>query len=244
MADWITRYLYSHRGLHDRAGKPENSQAAFAASVDAGYGMELDVQAAADGTPMVFHDFTLDRLTTQKGRLCERTASELGRLKIGNSGENIPRLSDTLDLVAGRAPLLIEIKAPPHGRVGPLEERMADLLDTYQGPFAVQSFNPESVAWFVSNAPGFVRGQIAANFISKPDHAMSWAVRVAWSKLWSCEKSQPHFVSYHVGALPNPATRHVRHQRIPLLCWTVRTPQQRARAEKFADSYIFEGFLP
>lgn len=244
MAEWITDYLYSHRGLHDKAARPENSMAAFNASAIAGFGIELDVQASADGAPMVFHDFTLDRMTLRKGRLCEQNASELTRLKLGNSGESIPRLQDALDLVAGRVPLLIEIKPRPRGRIGPLEERIADLLDTYQGPFAVQSFNPKSVAWFVANAPSFVRGQIAANFISRPDHAMSWAARMAWSKLWSCQQSQPHFVSYNVSALPCPATRRVRQQRIPLLCWTVRTPGQRARAEQHADSYIFEGFLP
>lgn len=244
MAQWLSEYLYSHRGLHTTAGAPENSLAAFTASIDAGYGIELDVQTASDGTPMVFHDFSLERLTVAKGSLAAQSASVLSRLKLGNSNETIPTLAATLELVDGRAPLLIEIKSPPRARIGPLEACIAGLLEGYQGRFAVQSFNPDSMAWFVDNAPGFVRGQIAANFISRPDPSMWWARRLVWSKLWSCQLSRPHFVSYHVLALPCPATRRVRAQGVPLLCWTVRTAAQRARAELYADSYIFEGFLP
>lgn len=244
MAGWITQYLYSHRGLHDHSRAPENSMAAFNASVERGFGIELDVQAAACGAPMVFHDFTLDRLTQAAGPVAALRAPELSGLKLGASAETIPPLADVLDQIGGRVPLLIEIKAPPRGPIGPLEARIASLLDSYSGPFAVQSFNPDSVAWFVENAPEFARGQIAANFISRPEPQMFWAHRLAWSKLWSSQQSHPHFVSYHVQALPCPAARAVRRARIPLICWTVRTPEQRERAIRYADSYIFEGFLP
>ncbi len=243
MTEWLTKHLYSHRGLFDNnSDAPENSLAAFQASVQHGYGMELDVQAAADGVPIVFHDFTLDRMTNGSGSVKRMESKALGRLHLKNSTQTIPTLADTLDAVAGRAPILIEIKVPNGGRIGPLEARIADLLSQYTGPFAVQSFNPASVAWFAENAPAFVRGQIAMNFISRPEPGMAWRHRLAWTKLWSCETSQPHFVSYNVGDLPGPPTRAVRRQRIALLCWTVRTAAQLATAKAYADSYIFEGF--
>jgi len=243
MSEWVTHYRYSHRGLFDNnSAAPENSLAAFQASVHHGYGMELDVQAAADGVPIVFHDFTLDRMTNSSGPVKIMPSKDLGRLHLKNSTQTIPTLAATLDAVAGRAPLLIEIKVPNGGRIGPLETRIAELLSHYTGPFAVQSFNPASVAWFAENAPAFVRGQIAQNFISRPEPGMAWRDRLAWAKLWSCETSQPHFVSYNVRDLPTPQTRAVRRQRIALLCWTVRTPDQLAIANAQADSYIFEGF--
>lgn len=243
MTAWLTKFLYSHRGLFDNTGAaPENSLAAFQASVQHGYGMELDVQAAADGNPIVFHDFTLDRMTRGHGPVAALDSKELGRLHLNDSAQTIPTLGDTLDVVAGRTPLLIEIKVPNGGRIGVLEARIADLLSHYSGPFAVQSFNPACVAWFEENAPAFVRGQIAQNFISRPEPGMAWRQRLAWTKLWSCEASKPHFVSYNVRDLPGPPTRAVRRQRIPLLCWTVRSPAQIAIAKAHADSFIFEGF--
>ncbi len=243
MTAWLTKYLYSHRGLFDNNGAaPENSLAAFCASVHYGYGVELDVQAAGDGTPIVFHDFTLERMTSAQGPAAGMDHRALGKLRLLSSDQTIPTLADTLVAVGGRTPLLIEIKVPRDGRIGPLEARIAELLAHYNGPFAVQSFNPASVAWFVENAPAFIRGQIAQNFISRPDPGMAWRQRLAWGKLWSCEASRPHFVSYNVRDLPGPPTRAVRRQRIPLICWTVRTPQQAAIANRHADSFIFEGF--
>ncbi|MEQ1890700.1 MAG: glycerophosphodiester phosphodiesterase, partial [Alphaproteobacteria bacterium] len=180
--------------------------------------------------------------TNGHGKVAAMEAKELGRLHLKGSPQTIPALADTLDAVAGRTPLLIEIKIPQGGRIGALEARIAALLDGYGGPFAVQSFNPACVAWFVENAPAFVRGQIAQNFISRPEAGMAWRQRLAWGKLWSCQTSQPHFVSYNVRDLPGPPTRSVRRQRIPLLCWTVRTQQQAAIAKRYTDSFIFEGF--
>lgn len=243
MTEWLTKYLYSHRGLFDNSGAaPENSLAAFQASVQNGYGMELDVQAAGDGTPIVFHDFTLDRMTGAQGPVASLDARALGKLRLLQSRECIPTFSDMLEAVGGRTPVLIEIKVPKGGRIGPLEARIAERLRRYQGLFAVQSFNPECAAWFAENAPGMVRGQIAQNFISRPERSMAWRQRLAWGKLWSSAVSQPHFISYNVRDLPSPATRNVRRQGIPLLCWTVRTPTQQAIARRYADSYIFEGF--
>lgn len=243
LSNWITSYLYSHRGLHDKAaGVPENSLAAFRASAENGYGMELDVQAAADGTPMVFHDFTLDRMTRECGPVAAKSARVLAGVRLLDSDETIPTLADTLHCVDGRVPLLIEIKIAPQGRIGALEARMTELLGEYRGQFAVQSFNPASVAWFVEHAPAFVRGQIAQNFISRPDRGMAWRQRLSWTKLWSCADSRPHFVSYSVRDLPSPPVRLLRRQQIPLLCWTVRTPRQVDIAKAHADSFIFEGF--
>jgi glycerophosphoryl diester phosphodiesterase len=243
MTDWLTRTRYAHRGLFENTGPaPENSLAAFRAAIQNGYGVELDVQAAAEGAPVVFHDFTLNRMTGVEGKTVEKPVSALKKLKLGNSQETPPTLAETLEDVGGRTPLLIEIKTPYGGRIGPLEARIAGLLADYAGPFAVQSFNPASVAWFVENAPGFVRGQIAQNFVSRPEPGMAWGQRLAWSKLWSSAQSQPHFVSYNVRDLPSPPIRDVRRMGVPLLCWTVRTPAQLAVARAYADSFIFEGF--
>jgi len=140
----------AHRGLHDIAdGRPENSRAAIRAAIDAGYGVEIDVQMSADGTAMVFHDHALDRLTEAKGALRVRTAAQLRAIPLSGGEEGIPDLEEVLDLVAGRVPVLIEVK-DQDGAMGPgvgaLETAVAQAVDGYAGPLALMSFNPHSVA--------------------------------------------------------------------------------------------------
>ncbi len=245
MSDWITDSRYAHRGLHETAaGLPENSLAACRAAAAQGYGIELDVQLAACGTPMVFHDFTLDRMTAGSGRLSNFTAPELAALPLAGTAEKIPLLGDMLAEIDGKVPLLIELKVASRQKIGPLEGAVARLLAAYRGPVAVQSFTPESVGWFALMAPHFTRGQIAADFIRRADPDMCWQDRLDWTKLWRSDVSRPHFVSYNVRDLPNPASRAVRRAGIPLICWTVRDKAQLAQSEDHADSYIFEGFTP
>ena len=96
------RLPIAHRALHDRAaGRPENSRAAVRAAVEAGYGIEIDIQPSADMVPMVFHDYDLRRLTGRAGRTRGLTAAELGRLPLLDSDEGIPTLAEALEWTRG-----------------------------------------------------------------------------------------------------------------------------------------------
>ena len=108
--DWLRGAFFAHRGLHG-ADRPENSLAAFTAAAARGLGMECDVQLTADDEAVVFHDFTLDRMTGQRGAVVERTAAALSAIPLAGGGETIPSLRALLDVVAGRVPLLIELKS-------------------------------------------------------------------------------------------------------------------------------------
>src|SRR4051794_27014293 len=123
---------FAHRGLHGPE-RPENSRAAFAAAIAAGSGIELDVQASRDGAAIVFHDDELDRLTAARGPIAALSAAELVRLRLAGTAETIPTLADALRLIAGKAPLLIEVKSP-HRRVMPLCRAVAAALADYSGP--------------------------------------------------------------------------------------------------------------
>ena len=144
--EWLCARPFAHRGLHDgRAGRPENSLAAFAAAVADGYGIELDVQAAADGQAMVFHDWSLVRMTGADGGIRDHDASVLSGLRLQQSRQMIPTLAQVLELIAGRSPVIVEIKSAPD-QLGAAEEAAFRVLETYNGPFAVTSFNPRSLA--------------------------------------------------------------------------------------------------
>ncbi|HZD24631.1 MAG TPA: glycerophosphodiester phosphodiesterase family protein [Alphaproteobacteria bacterium] len=244
--DWLLAPPVAHRGLHD-AGKgiPENSLAAFAAAVAAGYGIELDVRPAADGTVMVFHDATLARLTGAEGRVDALDAAALGRLRLAGTDEAIPRFAEVLDLIAGRVPLLVELKTFESTRIGPLEQATLALLKGYVGPFAVQSFSPLTLRWFREAAPEVVRGQLSGNFERYADAGgMPRGRRAMLRRLMFNYHSRPHYISYDVGDLPYAPVAAERRAGRPVVGFTVRSEAEARRLAPYMDNMIFEGFRP
>lgn len=242
---WLIRPI-AHRGLHDAAsGIIENTASAFQAALDAGYAIETDVQVSADGEAMVFHDALLDRLTSARGAVATRSAAELGRIPFTGTSDRMQTLPELLDQVAGRVPLVIEIKSNWENQ-GPLERRIAEHLSQYDGPAALMSFDPLSVAAFSSAAPQAPRGLVAERF----DDPRYWSRfsalrRFSMRHLANAFIAKPHFIAYDIRALPAMAPLAARHLcRLPLLTWTVRTQAERSRAKRWADAMIFEGFRP
>lgn len=245
LAAGFLRLPIAHRGLHARArGVIENSRAAAAAAIAAGYGLEIDVQRAACGEAMVFHDDDLPRLTGASGALAARTAAELGALRLIDADETVPTLAEILALVAGRAPLLIEVKDQTRTlgpAVGPLEARVAELLDGYEGPVATMSFNPHSVAALAEAAPRTPRGLTSCAF-ARGHWDAPLARREALADLRDFDAVGASFVSHDHEDLDNPAVARIKARGLPVLTWTVRSPAQEAAARRIADNVTFEGY--
>jgi len=229
---FLTSHPFAHRGLHDRMDRLENGLSAFAAARDAGQGMECDVRASADGIAFVFHDATLERLTAAAGEFSARTAAELDVVALKSGRETVPRLSALLALVAGKTPLLIEIKSPD-GSIYPICRAVAKDIAPYDGPVAIMSFNPMICRWFYQNAPAVVRGLVVTEEGKKGlrgrlerDLALRWA--------------RPHFLAYDIRDLPCPFPAAARRKGLPVLTWTVRSDAQRAVAAEHADQVIHE----
>ncbi len=239
---WLRRTPIAHRGLHDIAqGIVENSLSAFRAAIAAGYAIELDLQPSIDGEAMVFHDETLDRLTEASGKVSLRSARALSSLKLDGSTDTIPTLAQVLDLVAGRVPLLIEIKAWTR-RVGNLEARAAELLRDYAGPVAVQSFNPLTLRWYRRNAPVIPRGLLSTDYRAPVPFRLSRRARFMLRHLLTAPAIRPHFIAYDVRALPALAPWIARALGLPLIAWTVASEQEWRIGARYADNIIFEGF--
>lgn len=243
--DWLIRPI-AHRGLHDAgAGVVENTRTAFALAIEAGYAIECDVQASADGEPVVFHDATLERLTRSGGPVASRTARQLARVSFRDCADRIQTLPALLEQVGGRVPLVIEIKTAWKDH-GPLERRVAKHLRTYDGMAAVMSFDPHSMAAIAACAPDIPRGLVACRFErdSEWDELSYWQ-RLRMRHLWSATIARPDFIAYDIDALPAFAPVAGRiWPGWPLLTWTVRTTAERRRARRWADAMIFEGFRP
>ncbi|MDJ1157208.1 glycerophosphodiester phosphodiesterase family protein [Chelatococcus sp. SYSU_G07232] len=243
--NWLTARPVAHRGLHDLAdGVLENTPTAARAAAEAGFPIECDVQLTADGEAVVFHDFTLDRLTAAAGRLDERTAAELATVPFKATTDRIPTLDAYLDLIGGRVPLIIEIKSRFDGDLR-LTRRVAEIVNRRPEPVALMSFDPAIVEALIDLAPGKVRGVVAeAHYVEGEWTKLDGDAKRSLGHLLHVGRSRPDFLAWHVKDLPHAVPNMARHFGMPVLTWTVRTPDDRARAAEFADQMIFEGFRP
>lgn len=238
--DWLLEYPIAHRGLHDAdRGVPENSLAAFEAARDAGIPAELDVRLLRDGSVAVFHDEDLSRLTGVKGRLEDQDAGSIKTMRLRGTGESIPLLPEVLDLVGGRTPLLVELKN--FGIPGRLEAVVWEALESYNGRFAVQSFNPFSMGWFKVHAPRVIRGHLSGAFDGLP---LEEPLKETLRRLDLIDVSAPAFVGYDIRWLPFGPVTELRARGMPVLGWTVRSEAERAHALEWCDNYIFEYIEP
>jgi glycerophosphoryl diester phosphodiesterase len=242
---WLQR-PFAHRGLHDAAkGIVENSASAVSAAMGAGLGIEVDLQCAANHMPVVFHDSTLDRLTAETGPLAAHDAAALTRIPLRASKDNILSLPALLELVNGFVPLLLEVKST-WTRDGKFETNIAQMLASYKGPAAVMSFDPYSLKAFREAAPLLPRGLVAERFDDESHWShLTFGQRLAMRNLLTAAIAWPNFIAYDIAALPALAPLTARFVfGLPLLTWTVRTPEQRERALRYADAMIFEGLRP
>jgi glycerophosphoryl diester phosphodiesterase len=227
----LGRLPFAHRGLHG-AGAVENSLAAFEAAISAGHGIELDVQPSLDGEAMVFHDSVLDRLTAERGAVADRTAGQLRAIRFRAGEGTIPTLRETLGFVAGRAPLLIEVKAPER-RVGRLCGGVARALEGYAGPYGIMSFNPEVARWFAFHGAPAPRGLVVTENRNS-------GLRGRAERRLSLLRARPDFVACDVRDLPSAFASAARAAGRPVYTWTVRSAEERARAAAYADQIIYE----
>ena len=243
---WLTQRPIAHRGYHDRvAGRIENTASAFAAAIAHNFAIECDVRLTADEDAAVFHDETLERLTTGTGPVEGLGLAALRGLRIHGTTDRIPTLSELLEQVSGRVPLFIELKSK-WNEDRRLERRVADVLTDYSGPAAVMSFDPSSMRAMADYAPQIPRGLLGCRFRAEE----GWSelppfYRFQLRHLFAAAVVAPQFIAYDVTALPADAPLILRHVfAMPLLTWTVRSAGERTTAKRWADQMIFETFDP
>lgn len=237
--DFLFHPPVAHRGLWNRDGAPENSLASFQLACEAGYGIELDVQLTSDGEAVVFHDDDLKRMTGAEGRVRDRTAADLAELRLAGTDEHIPTLLETLALIGRRSMVHVELKTP-YGEVGPLEQRVHEVLIDHAGPTCVIGFNPYSHAWFADRFPGVLRGLDSYDYKRAPH--MNEAQRASFAKLEHVSIARPHFLALHVDRLPDERATRFRDEGMPIVTWTIRDPAQWDAVKDHCDNLIFEGF--
>lgn len=235
---WLTARPFAHRGLHGDE-IPENSLAAVAAAVDAGYPVEIDVRVSSDGRVVVFHDDSLLRMTGRGGTVEELRFVELAGLRLGRSGEGIPLLEAVLDIVSCKGAVLVEIKN--RGRPGVLEENVARLVRRQpDAQVGVMSFNPLSLGWMARHAADIPRGQLSCRF--ETETMPGWR-KFLLSNYLANAVSRPHFLAHQWDRLPACVPAVLRaFFHLPVLGWTCRSEMEDQRARRHVDNVIFEGY--
>lgn len=236
----------AHRGYHDKTGRrPENSLAAFRAAIDAGYGIELDVQLTEDGEAIVFHDDTLERLTAKTGPVKALTAAALCQITFLDNDQTLPSLSQVLELVAGRVPLLIEIKDQLDTMLpgsGLLEQAVAKALAHYQGPVAVMSFNPHCIAEMARIAPDVPRGITTEDYDPVKSAPVPAEVCATLRGIPDYDRTGSSFISHKAADLGRARVAELRAQGAVILCWTIRSTEAEAKARLIAHNITFEDY--
>ena len=236
--DW----LYAHRGLHDNTSDaPENSMRAFRKAVEAGFGIELDVQMTKDGIPVVFHDYTLKRVCGAEGKVCMRTYEELQQLSLYGTDQKIPSFEDVLKLVDGQVPLIVELKIEATDTsVCPAADK---LLSEYRGMYCIESFNPLGVLWYRRNRKKVVRGQLADAFHKVGEY--KGPLYFLLQNLLFNWLGKPDFIAYN-HKYPEMLSRSLCRglYRNTAAAWTIKSQEELDEAMKHFDIYIFDSFLP
>ena len=231
---------YAHRGLHGN-GVPENSLEAFRLAVEGGYGIELDIQLSKDREVMVFHDYTLSRMTGREGKLSEFTADELSKLSLAGTDEYIPKLREVLRLVDGKVPLLVELKGEDFNTE--LCDKAAELLSKYGGPYCVESFNPILLGRMAKLLPDVYRGILFTNVVK--DKKRAAPLNLIVSCMASNVLARPNFIACNEVYRNSPAAKICTgFYKAKCFTWTHKTRESYDKAKRNGEYAIFEDFMP
>ena len=236
-------WAYAHRGLHGE-GRPENSMAAFRAALEGGYGIEFDVHLLKDGNLAVIHDSSLKRTTGAEGIVEDLTTEQLKDCHLEGMEETIPTFRELLDLYDGKAPLIVELK-PAGNNHGALCQAVCDMLESYEGPYCVESFDPRCVMWLKRNRPKIIRGQLAEDFV-KSDQKHPWILRFVLKHMLMNFLAVPDFVAYKYADRKRSFSVWIcrRLYGAAGVSWTLKSQEEYDIAVKEGWLPIFEGFEP
>ncbi|QWB99889.1 glycerophosphodiester phosphodiesterase [Mycoplasmatota bacterium] len=238
---WIKENYIAHRGFHSLDKSiPENTLLAFKKAMDYDYSIELDINVTKDGKVVVFHDINLKKLCKVDVNLSEVTYDEIKDFHILNTNEKIPLLSDVLELVKGRVPLLIELK--PKGDNKLLCESFVKTMSNYDGEYAIHSFSPGIVYWFKKNQPDIIRGQITEYF--NDDHKMNFMIKQLMKRMSFNYFTKPDFINYGIKDLPNKYASKIHKKGICVISYTARNNLEYHLVKKHYDNAVFEFFRP
>lgn len=239
LPQWVLQAPIAHRGLHHHPDVPENSLAAFQYAKESQFGIELDVHLTMDGKVVVFHDENLNRIGGVDQNISELTYEEILNIKLLKTDQKIPLLREVLALVDGKVPVFVEIKNS-WGNVGPLELAVYQIIQDYQGPLAIISFNPPTLQWFKLHAPEIIRGQTASAFDDPEDQSLPLFKKLGMKFFLYNWLSQPDFLIYDLKTAPFNLSLSVLKRTKPVITYGVKNKADLIKAQLYSLNYMFD----
>ena len=212
----------AHRGLHNNKDIIENTIESFELAIKNNFSIELDIVLSKDGEVMVFHDYDLNRLAGSNKLINNCTANELRNIKLLGTNSVIPSIDEVLYRINGKVPILIEIKESFHPDI---EERLFEIIRSYEGEIAIQSFDKKSIIWFKNNAPFYKLGLISNN----PELTVE-----------EISKLGVDFLAFNINILDSDIVKNLKDLKFHILTWTIDTLEKYKKSQKLADNCIFE----
>lgn len=235
-------WSYAHRGFHGE-GRPENSMAAFRAALEGGYGIELDVHLLKDGTLAVIHDSKLLRTTGAEGQVEDLTADQLRSFHLEGTQETIPAFREVVELFAGKAPMVVELKAHQNNAAA-LCQATCQLLDQYDALYCLESFDPRCLIWLKKHRPELMRGQLTENYFRSETSSLPSILKWILKHSLCNFLTRPDFVAYRYrDRHDSPSNRYLLKQ-IAGVSWTLQTREEYDTAVAEGWIPIFENFRP
>ena len=239
----LRKFRYAHRGLHGN-GVPENSMEAFRLALEHGFGIELDIHLMKDGNLAVIHDASLKRTAGVDVLIEDLTTEDLSKYPLEGTTETIPTFNQVLELYAGKAPLIIELKAE-RGNHAALTEAACKAMEGYNGAWCMESFDPRCVHWLKKNRPDVIRGQLTENFLGNPKSKLPWVLKFMLT--WQLENFliRPDFIAYKFADRKNLSVWLCEHLwKLQCVGWTLKSHQEQSQADAEGWISIFEGYIP
>ena len=233
---------YAHRGLHDE-NLPENSMGAFRAALEHGYGIELDIHLMKDGNLAVIHDRSLKRTAGVDVEITDLTAADLENYRLGNTDEKIPLFSQVLELYAGQAPLIIELKEDGNSKA--LVDAAVKAMEGYDGPYCMESFHPKCVHDLKKHHPKIIRGQLVMDYFKEVDNPLPKIAKWIITNQVENFLTKPDFISYRFSDRKNFSTILTqKFWKLQGVTWTLKSQKELKKAQSEGWLPIFEGFKP
>ena len=236
----LKKYIYNHRGFHDKPLIPENSMAAFRRTKEKGWGSEMDIHLMKDGSLGITHDSNLKRVTGEDVHIEDLTKEELEKYRLEGTDEKVPLFEELLEL---RIPLIVELKVYK-GNYNELAAAAWERLKDYDAPYCIESFDPRAVYWFTKHHPEVIRGQLSQDFFKDGEVELSGLMKGLATNLFFNFLTKPDFVAYKFSDRDNAALQRYLRKGGQEVSWTIRTREDFDKAVSYGSIPIFERFDP
>lgn len=224
----------AHRGWHNKYA-PENSLEAFKQALEKNLAIEFDLQITCDKQIVVFHDNNLKRMCGIAKNINSCSYEEIKRLKLKDTNETIPLLSDVLKLVGGSVLLDIEIKNTKH--IFRVVDVVSHILNNYQGPYTIKSFNPLISYVYKKKNPNISCGVLVGDLkkTKVPRFFQNILLNINYLFLY-----KPDFIAYNVDLINDFIIAKLKKNNIPLHLYTIDTLAKLNKAQSISDILIID----